>query len=113
MKAIIKPPYSYNKLFQTSNKISVDESLVERFNSFYTDVRANKKKDKRIKEALNLIFESLTFNCNDSQMNMFIDELQRCCNIVLQNDLKIQELNYKNKNKNLEQYLNKIIAVLN
>ena len=104
MKAIIKPPYSYNKLFQSSNTISVDESLVERFNSFYTDVRANKKKDKRIIQVLNLIFESLRFNSNDSQMNMFIDELQRCCNIVLQNDLKIQELNYKYKNKNFKNF---------
>ena len=107
MNLIISSPYSKNILFKTKETILIDEDIINDFNNLYSKVRHEKLNYPAINNSLNLIFDSLYDQTEDNLMQLFIEELRYQCNKILENDLKIQELNHKHQTNKLNDY-NKI-----
>lgn len=107
MNLIISSPYSKNILFKTKETILIDEDIINDFNNLYSKVRYEKQNYPGINNSLNLIFDSLYDQTEDNLMQLFIEELRYQCNKILENDLKIQELNHKHQTNQLNDF-NKI-----
>ena len=108
MNVIINSPYSKNRLFSSGDPISIDKNLIDNFNTFYSKLRVNNKKDNNIYNTLNLIFDSLKKESKDELMQTFIEDLRGHCHQILNNDLQIQNLNFKYRNNKLKYYNSKV-----
>ncbi|MDB3967754.1 hypothetical protein N9392_00410 [Flavobacteriaceae bacterium] len=99
MKKIIQSPYTTNKLFHNEEKLSINESLLNNFNSVYSKARFDMIKDNGIFEMLDSLFNSISLDEPDDKMTLFLDELKQHCHKILKNDLELVRLNKKYKNR--------------
>ena len=79
MKKIIQSPYIINKLFQNEEKLSVSESLLNKFNSMYSKARFDMIMDDGIFKILESLFNSISLEETDDKMTLFLDELKQHC----------------------------------
>ena len=100
MKNSISTPYISNNLFSANNSLTLDNKILNSFNSIYNKVRFEKKMNSSIVETLNSLFESIkSENKIDSEMKFFLEELKDKCIEILKNDLMLSVLNEKYRGK--------------
>ena len=99
MKRYISSPYKDNKLFQSEFEKSLDESVLDHFNSIYSKVRFDMIEDNEINKLLDSLFDSISLDNCEAEMFLFVEELKFYCHKILNNDLKLSRLNIKYKNQ--------------